>query len=114
MGGPGALIPVGARNPCVKLTLPSYLLTNNNDVHSRDFDLPYTMITEWSAAEWSACYSDYTEWSAAEWSAAVIIQNGLRLLDTGGTGHTAVTSEQPHKEKFAFGSNNTGRNSTKF
>ena len=27
---PGALILVGAPNPCVKLTLPSYLLTNNN------------------------------------------------------------------------------------
>ena len=30
VGGPGVLILVGPPDTCVKLTLPSYLLTNNN------------------------------------------------------------------------------------
>ena len=38
--------------------------------------------------------------------------SSLRLSGTGGTGPTAVTAGLPHKEIFAFGNNNTGRNST--
>ena len=60
-----------------------------------------------------------TEWSAAEWSATVIIE-WSPAIGTGGTGRhwaalgrTAVTTGLPHEEKFAFGSN-TGRNSTEF
>ena len=40
VGGPGALILVGAPNPCVKLTSPSYLLTNNN------------LLTLWRTFSW--------------------------------------------------------------
>ena len=40
--------------------------------------------------------------------------SSLRLPGTGGTGRTAITAGLPHKEIFAFGSNNAGRNLTKF
>ena len=63
----GPLILVGAPNPCVKLTLPSYLLTNNNLLKLwRTFSWlwlavndDYRMVCYRMVCYRMVCYSDY-------------------------------------------------------
>ena len=101
----GPLILVGAPNPCVKLTLPSYLLTNN-------------LLKLWCTYctfSWLAVNDDYRmvcckNNGLLQWLQNGLLQNGLLQwlqngLQLSGTGGTAVTGT-PHKEKLAFGSNN--------